>query len=175
LVHLDVHGAVELAAAPGVDFVASDVVLALERESIRGQELETLLADASVELFTTNACFAAQHRVLAAHPFPGRLVQRGPAAALAFRDPLAATVARAFFTGFFGELGGGHVITDAVRAGHRSQMAEAKQAPPNERADELARCLVQPNLWLRDLSDAGMRFSTPSAEAFRGAPYLGDC
>lgn len=159
--HIDAHGRSVVRAGTGEQIVQGDLELVLRAEKgavlLTGDAVAELLAACDVDLFSTNACFGAQHRVLGEYPFPGRVVAEGRRAAIAARHPLMADVARAYFDRLYGTLAAGGSLAEAHRRGLGVIGALAS-------TDIAARSAVQLTLWVRSAEELNRSFEAGDDE-----------
>lgn len=176
LIHLDAHGASQV--RPGADGRVDPVLsFALRGRDgpvrVTDDELLDRVVVSGCQLFATNACFGAQQRGIAELPFPGQLVGRGVRAAVSAREPLEAWTATQFFGFFYDLLAGGESVVAAfsiARLATYTTWQQSRVGRGGVDEDERVRALLQPVLWVRELSDIDLKFVDRSPDA----PALGD-
>lgn len=186
--HLDAHG--ETRIDPDETALGREVFVVAAREGDKPADvtdawLTSRVLEADIDVFTTNACFGAEQRVLRTYPFPGRLVSQGVSAAIAARDPLATYAATTYFEVLYGALAGGLSITDAHRAGVSALIQAAREHKPGGGAigaeNRAARWSLQPMLWVKSRRDVGVlrgRRPEPADKPMERpiiSDYLGAC
>ncbi len=170
VLHLDAHGLSSI--VPG-ETQPLDEVFSFVVRSATGPVVvfdRALLASIPAyeyDLFTTNACFAAQQRGVAELPFPGQLVQCGVRVTLAAREPLGVDAATHLYTVFYAELSAGQSIGAALAFGLEQLSIYARAARPTEPRDLTARLLMQPLLWARSGKAIDESFTRQRADAPR--------